>query len=112
MDHVRALTPHQTRGKIPTMIQRINHILHTQWDPIGCGVPQDEYLEYAKAVNYLLVYFTTNEDYPRTPQDKVAAIADYLRYVCTHRMELPITGREVQVAQSCYNTYKENHGSD
>lgn len=46
----------------------IRRILHQDWDPIGCGVPEDEYDSYLWPVLSLL-----QEGAPRE------AVADYLR---------------------------------
>lgn len=46
----------------------INTILWRDWDPIGCGVPEDEYESYVWPVYKLLI-----DGAPRE------AIADYLR---------------------------------
>ena len=35
-------------------VENVNKILHKDWDPIGCGVPEDEYISYAKVVHNLL----------------------------------------------------------
>lgn len=35
-------------------LKRINAILWCDWDPIGCGVPEDEYESYAPEVLRLL----------------------------------------------------------
>jgi hypothetical protein len=32
----------------------IRHILHSEWDPIGCGVPHDEYDSYIPGIYRLL----------------------------------------------------------
>lgn len=46
----------------------INAILWRDWDPIGCGVPEDEYESYVWPVYRLLINNAPRE-----------AIADYLR---------------------------------
>ncbi len=33
-----------------TFVRQVDHILWTEWDPIGCGVPDDEYSSYAPVV--------------------------------------------------------------
>ena len=33
-----------------TFVLQVNQILWTEWDPIGCGVPDDEYRSYARVV--------------------------------------------------------------
>jgi hypothetical protein len=37
-----------------TLTQRVNRILREDWDPIGCGVPDDEYATYAANVATLI----------------------------------------------------------
>lgn len=56
------------RDKINASAAAVRTILHQDWDPIGCGVPEDEYDSYLWPVLKLL-------------QDGAppAAIADYLR---------------------------------
>jgi hypothetical protein len=39
----------------------IQEILWSDWDPIGCGVPRDEYDSYIRSI-YLLLYAGWNED--------------------------------------------------
>jgi hypothetical protein len=34
--------------------EKVRQILHGEWDPIGCGVPEDEYDSYAWPVLALL----------------------------------------------------------
>lgn len=53
----------------------INQILWRDWDPIGCGVPEDEYESYVWPVYKLLI-----EDKPR------AEIEGYLRWAADEAM--------------------------
>ena len=39
---------------VRTSFERVQAILHAEWDPIGCGVPLDEYDSYAWPVLKLL----------------------------------------------------------
>jgi hypothetical protein len=58
-------------------LKRINHVLHSEWDPIGCGVPEDEYESYAGPLATLLL--------KGAPDEEVAA---YLYQVETETMGL------------------------
>ncbi len=70
---------------------RVQAILHRDWDPIGCGVPLDEYDSYAWPVLRLLEAGAARaeiEDYLRTaareamscfvPEDRLAGVVDQL----------------------------------
>ena len=41
--------------EVRQQLREINLILWKDWDPIGCGVPQDEYQSYAPEVLRLLI---------------------------------------------------------
>ena len=41
-------------NRLGLTIINVNKVLHTFWDPIGCGVPEDEYVSYAEVVLLLL----------------------------------------------------------
>jgi hypothetical protein len=56
----------------------INAILWKDWDPIGCGVPEDEYWSYVWPVYKLLI--------DGAGRDEVAA---YLRWVTQDQMQMP-----------------------
>jgi hypothetical protein len=58
----------------------INAILWKDWDPIGCGVPEDEYESYVWPVYKLLI-----DGVPRE------AIAEYLRWVAENLIEIPVS---------------------
>jgi hypothetical protein len=55
----------------------INAILWRDWDPIGCGVPEDEYESYVWPVYKLLI--------DGEPREKVA---DYLRWAAQTQIGL------------------------
>ena len=55
----------------------INTILLKDWDPIGCGVPEDEYESYVWPVYKLLI-----------DGKEASEVADYLRWVCRTQIEL------------------------
>lgn len=64
----------------------IRKILHQDWDPIGCGVPEDEYDSYVWPVYALLI-----RDAPR---DEVAA---YLRWAADVNITLPVPEEKLAV---------------
>jgi hypothetical protein len=43
-------------------LARINSVLRSEWDPIGCGVPEDEYESYAGPVAALLLKDAPDSD--------------------------------------------------
>lgn len=63
----------------------INTILWRDWDPIGCGVPEDEYESYVWPVYKLLI-----DGAPR--QDVVA----YLRWAADENMTCPVPENRLQ----------------
>ena len=56
----------------------VNAILWRDWDPIGCGVPEDEYESYVWPVYKLLI--------DGAPPEQVA---DYLRWAAQTQIALP-----------------------
>jgi len=65
----------------------INTILWTDWDPIGCGVPEDEYESYVWPVYKLLI-----------DGKGAGEVADYLRWVCRTQIELTPNEDRISVA--------------
>jgi hypothetical protein len=61
-----------------SVYKQIRKILHADWDPIGCGVPEDEYDFYVPKACALLKSGAGAE-----------MIADYLDRVCEQRISLP-----------------------
>lgn len=57
----------------------VRAILHGVWDPIGCGVPEDEYDSYLWPVLGLLKR--------KAPRDEVRA---YLRWAADEAMSSPV----------------------
>lgn len=57
----------------------IRKILHQDWDPIGCGAPEDEYDSYLWPVLRLLQDGASRED-----------IADYLRTAARESMSCTV----------------------
>ena len=57
----------------------INMILWKDWDPIGCGVPEDEYWSYVWPTYKLLI--------DGAPRDDVTA---YLRWVADEQITVPV----------------------
>jgi len=56
----------------------VRRILHADWDPIGCGVPPDEYDSYAPGA-YALIQTDAGVD----------RIAAYLDETCEQALSLP-----------------------
>jgi hypothetical protein len=63
----------------------INTILWADWDPIGCGVPEDEYESYVWPVYKLLI--------DGEARDKVA---DYLRWVADEHIAVSVPDDRLQ----------------
>jgi hypothetical protein len=57
----------------------IRVILHRDWDPIGCGVPEDEYDSYLWPVYRLLLDGAKREE-----------VASYLRWAADEAMTSPV----------------------
>lgn len=58
--------------------ERVNYVLRTVWDPIGCGVPRDEYDSYAEVLVGLY----------DVGLNAIDSAEDYLLYVEKYRMGL------------------------
>jgi hypothetical protein len=58
---------------------KVRAILHGEWDPIGCGVPDDEYDSYAWPVLAML----------RRKADR-SEVEVYLRWAADEAMECPV----------------------
>jgi len=58
----------------------VRKILWEDWDPIGCGVPADEYDDYAPEVMRLLLAGVSRE-----------AVADYLRVTAAETIQCPVS---------------------
>ena len=75
----------------------INQILWRDWDPIGCGVPEDEYESYAWPVYKLLIDGAARADietYLRWVADDYIAVSvpeEKLRRVVDELLALNIT---------------------
>jgi hypothetical protein len=59
--------------------KQVQGILHSDWDPIGCGVPRDEYDSYAWRVLELLQRNATREE-----------IESYLSWAADEAMKSPV----------------------
>jgi len=68
-----------TQRTVRTSFERVQAILHGEWDPIGCGVPLDEYDSYAWPVLKLLMAKAPRED-----------VAGYLRRAASDAMSSPV----------------------
>lgn len=62
----------------------VRKILWEDWDPIGCGVPQDEYDDYVPAVLRILL-----EHKGRT------ALVDYLRVTAAETTGCPVSDEKL-----------------
>jgi len=63
----------------------INAVLWRDWDPIGCGVPEDEYESYVWPVYKLLIDGAGRE-----------AVADYLRWAADENITCPVPDIRLQ----------------
>jgi hypothetical protein len=59
--------------------EKVRALLHGEWDPIGCGVPADEYDSYAWPVLALL----------KRKADRIEVEA-YLRWAADEQMTCPV----------------------
>jgi hypothetical protein len=66
------------RRDVKVLIKQVDAILWTFWNPISCGVPEDEYSSYAPAVAALLI--------DERPTEEVAA---YLSRIREEAMGMP-----------------------
>jgi hypothetical protein len=48
--------------KLKPEVAEISKWLHKNWDPIGCGVPDDEYDSYAHPLYGMLIHKATAEE--------------------------------------------------
>lgn len=64
---------------VRTSFEQVQAILHGDWDPIGCGVPLDEYDSYVWPVLKLLMAMASAEE-----------IAGYLRKAADESMGSPV----------------------
>lgn len=80
-----------SRTGVRTSFEQVQEILHADWDPIGCGVPLDEYDSYVWPVLKLLMArasrseiaaylrVTANETIGcSVPEDRLARVAEQL----------------------------------
>ena len=58
---------------------KVRTILHDEWDPIGCGVPEDEYDSYAWLVLAML----------KRKADR-SEVEAYLRWAADENMRCPV----------------------
>ncbi len=63
---------------------RVRAILHGEWDPIGCGVPEDEYDSYAWPVLALL----------KRNADR-AEVEAYLCWAANEAMQCPVPAKRL-----------------
>lgn len=68
------------KREVDAAFRKVQSILHGEWDPIGCGVPLDEYDSYAWPVLKLL-----RAGAPR------AELEAYLRWAADEAMSSPVS---------------------
>ena len=66
-------------GDARTSFERVQAILHGDWDPIGCGVPLDEYDSYVWPVLKLLMAHASQQEN-----------AGYLRHTANETIGCPV----------------------
>ncbi len=74
----------EVRRQTRVLLRAVNTVLWRDWDPIGCGVPEDEYESYAPEVVRLLT-----EDAP------AGEIAAYLRETAAGMMSTSVPERQL-----------------
>ena len=79
----------------------INTILWQDWDPIGCGVPEDEYESYVWPVYKLLI--------DRAPRE---AVADYLRETADRVITVTVPENRLQLVVDKLMALGVEPGSD
>lgn len=78
------MTSEVRRREASKLLREINAILWRDWDPIGCGVPEDEYQSYAPEVVRLL-----------TEGAPAGEIAAYLRETAAGMMSTSVPERKL-----------------
>lgn len=72
------MTPADPKA-VRTSFERVQEILHRDWDPIGCGAPLDEYDRFAWSVLKLLQRQASREE-----------VQTYLRLAADQAMQSPV----------------------
>lgn len=80
-----------SRAGVRTSFEQVQAILHADWDPIGCGVPLDEYDSYVWPVLKLLMAKAGRDEIATclreaadvamrspVPEDRLARVVDKL----------------------------------
>lgn len=62
----------------------VREILWRDWDPIGCGVPEDEYDDYVPPVVAMLTQGKARED-----------VGDYLRVTAAETIACPVSEQKL-----------------
>ena len=70
-----------------TDFRSIRKILWEDWDPIGCGVPKDEYDDYVGPVLRLLV-----------KNEPALDVANYLRATAAETIACPVSEEKIAAA--------------
>lgn len=74
----------EVRRQTRVLLRAVNTVLWRDWDPIGCGVPEDEYESYAPEVVRLL-----------TEGALAGEIAAYLRETAAGMMSTSVPERQL-----------------
>jgi hypothetical protein len=74
------------RSELNQQFVAVNKILWKDWDPIGCGVPQDEYDSYVWPVVDLLRKGAPREE-----------VETYLRWAADENMKSPVSEEKLRV---------------
>lgn len=74
----------EVRRQTRVLLRAVNTVLWRDWDPIGCGVPEDEYESYAPEVVRLL-----------TEGAPAGEIAAYLRETAAGMMSTSVPERQL-----------------
>lgn len=74
----------EVRRQTRVLLRAVNTVLWRDWDPIGCGVPEDEYESYAPEVVRLL-----------TEGAPAGEIAAYLRETAAGMMSTTVPERQL-----------------
>jgi hypothetical protein len=75
----------------------VRKILWEDWDPIGCGVPPDEYDDYAPQVIRLLL-----------EGESRAAVVDYLRFTAAETIQCPVSEEKLALVADKLMALKES----
>lgn len=86
-------------------IEAITKVLHKDWDPIGCGVPEDEYESYAPRVVRIIEEARDALPWREGRDMAIAQVTAYLSYVriVTIGLQHESRTRDARGALACVN---------